>query len=81
MNTISNLQGQLDLRANPKTKAWWEGYLKHVIPFRGVKMADIRAVLHQWVKEEGIETRFGNALAELLGDPAWHALMPYSRSG
>ena len=55
MNTISTLQEQLDLRANPKTKAWWERYLKHVIPFRGVKMADIRAVLHQWVKEEGID--------------------------
>ena len=55
MNTISTLQEQLDLRANPKTKAWWEGYLKHIIRFRGVKMADIRAVLHQWVKEEGID--------------------------
>ena len=55
MNTIPALQQQLDLRADPKTKAWWEGYLKHVIPFRGVKMADIRAVLHQWVQEEGID--------------------------
>ena len=25
----------------------------------------------------GIEPRFGNALAELLGDPSWHALMPF----
>ena len=25
----------------------------------------------------GVEPRFGNALAELLGDPAWHALMPF----
>jgi 3-methyladenine DNA glycosylase AlkD len=51
---IVSLQRQLDQRADPKTKAWWERYLKHVIPFRGVKMADIRAVLHQWVREEGI---------------------------
>ncbi len=49
------LQQQLDQRADAKTKAWWERYLKHVIPFRGVKMADIRAVLHQWVREEGID--------------------------
>lgn len=25
----------------------------------------------------GVESRFGNALAELLGDPNWHALMPF----
>ena len=25
----------------------------------------------------GAEPRFGNALAELLGDPNWHALMPF----
>lgn len=55
MNKIILLQQQLDQRADPKTKAWWERYLKHVIPFRGVKMADIRAVLHQWVKDEGID--------------------------
>jgi 3-methyladenine DNA glycosylase AlkD len=55
MNLILHLQQQLDQQANPKTKAWWEGYLKHVIPFRGVKMADIRAVLHQWIREEGID--------------------------
>ena len=55
INTIAVLQQQLDLRADPKTKAWWEGYLKHVIPFRGVKMADIRAALHQWVREDGID--------------------------
>ena len=54
MSEIAALQRQLDLRADAKTKAWWEGYLKHVIPFRGVKMADIRAVLHQWVRDEGI---------------------------
>jgi isocitrate dehydrogenase len=51
---IEVLQAQLALRADPKTKAWWEGYLKHAIPFRGVKMADIRVVLHQWVHDQGI---------------------------
>ena len=28
----------------------------------------------------GVEPRFGNALAELLGDPNWHALMPFRRA-
>jgi 3-methyladenine DNA glycosylase AlkD len=54
MSVTEALQHQLDLRADPKTQTWWEGYLKHAIPFRGVKMADIRAALHQWVQEEGI---------------------------
>jgi 3-methyladenine DNA glycosylase AlkD len=49
-----NLQARLEERANPKTKAWWEAYLKHVIPFRGTKMADIRSALHEWYREEGI---------------------------
>jgi 3-methyladenine DNA glycosylase AlkD len=55
MTMITSLQQQLDQRADAKTKAWWERYLKHVIPFRGVKMADIRAVLHQWAREAGID--------------------------
>jgi 3-methyladenine DNA glycosylase AlkD len=55
LSAIVCLQHQLDQRADPKTKAWWERYLKHVISFRGVKMADIRAVLHQWIREEGID--------------------------
>jgi 3-methyladenine DNA glycosylase AlkD len=55
MTIITSLQQQLDQRADPKTRAWWEGYLKHVIPFRGVKMADIRAALHQWRQEEGVD--------------------------
>jgi 3-methyladenine DNA glycosylase AlkD len=52
--SIEVLQTQLQLRADPKTKAWWEGYLKHTIAFRGVKMADIRAALHEWIRHEGI---------------------------
>jgi hypothetical protein len=48
MSLIVHLQQQLNQRADPKTRAWWEGYLKHVIPFCGAKMADICAALHQW---------------------------------
>jgi 3-methyladenine DNA glycosylase AlkD len=62
MNLITCLQRRLDERANQKTKAWWERYLKGVIPFRGVKMADIRASLHSWIEAEGIEPEL--ALAE-----------------
>jgi 3-methyladenine DNA glycosylase AlkD len=52
-----DLQARLDERANRKTKAWWEAYLKHVIPFRGTKMAGIRSVLHEWYREEEIAGR------------------------
>lgn len=35
---------ELDLRADPATREWWERYLKGALPFRGVKMAGIREV-------------------------------------
>lgn len=68
MNRIAMLQGQLELRADPRTKNWWEGYLKHAIPFRGVKMADIRAVLHRWVQDEGIAGQPGDQQRDLALD-------------
>ena len=37
----------LQARARPETKEWWERYMKGALPFRGVKMADIRAVVHE----------------------------------
>jgi 3-methyladenine DNA glycosylase AlkD len=43
--------------ANPKTKAWWENYLKQAIPFRGVKMGDIRAAVHAWIEAERFQER------------------------
>ncbi len=58
MELIERLQVLLEEKANPKTKAWWEGYLKKAIPFRGVKMADNRAALHTWIEAEEIATRF-----------------------
>lgn len=51
---LRGLQDRLDAAANPKTKDWWERYLKHVIPFRGVKMAEIRRSLHSWLEAESI---------------------------
>ncbi len=57
MNHIVKLQQQLQKRTNPKTKIWWENYLKRTITFRGVQMADIRAALHLWYGQEAIRTR------------------------
>jgi 3-methyladenine DNA glycosylase AlkD len=60
MALIRKLQRKLQLQADPRTKAWWEGYLKHVIPFRGVPMAGVRASLHAWIREEDILAMLSN---------------------
>jgi len=38
----------LEDQSDPKTRDWWEGYVKNSTPFLGVKMAGIRSTLHQW---------------------------------
>ena len=48
---ITALQSLLRENADPKTRDWWEGYVKGGAPFIGVKMADIRSRLHQWHTE------------------------------
>jgi 3-methyladenine DNA glycosylase AlkD len=53
---IQSLQAQLQDQAVPETKTWWEGYMKHVIPFRGVKMPAIRSVLHRWYEADVLAT-------------------------
>jgi 3-methyladenine DNA glycosylase AlkD len=50
---IARLQARLDQAADPKTKKWWERYLKGAIPFRGVKMGDVRTAVHAWATAEG----------------------------
>lgn len=52
LRAISKLQLKLDIKSDPATKAWWERYLKGEITFRGVKMAGIREVLHEWYRTE-----------------------------
>lgn len=42
----------LEMKADPKAKAWWEGYVKDCAPFLGVKMADIRTIVHQWHQDQ-----------------------------
>lgn len=54
LDSIARLQAALDREADPRTKAWWERYLKGEISFRGVKMAAIRSALHDWYEAEGM---------------------------
>ena len=48
---IAALQDLLREEADPKTRDWWQGYVKRAAPFMGVKMAATRSVLHQWHEE------------------------------
>lgn len=56
MYPLVTLQQALARRATLETKTWWENYLRHSIPFRGVKMDDIRVALHEWLVSEGLHT-------------------------
>jgi 3-methyladenine DNA glycosylase AlkD len=58
--SVDALRARLVERADPKTRAWWEGYLKGEARFLGVKMADVREVMHAW-------------RAETLGGLSWEA--------
>ena len=52
---IRDLQARLTAIAVPAKKAWWEKYMKGVIPFRGVGMPDIRSTLAVWRSDHGLD--------------------------
>ena len=52
---IKSFQQELEKSASPKTKAWWEGYMKHVILFRGVGIPTIRELLADWRIRTGLD--------------------------
>jgi 3-methyladenine DNA glycosylase AlkD len=47
---IQDLQTRLDRDADPATKAWFEAYLKGVIPFRGLKLPQVKVITKAWYK-------------------------------
>jgi 3-methyladenine DNA glycosylase AlkD len=47
---IQDLQTRIDRAADPATKAWFEAYLKGVIPFRGLKLPQVKAETKAWYK-------------------------------
>lgn len=50
---VSTLSDELERRADPATKEWWERYLKGEAAFRGVKMAAVRSVVASlWVEAD-----------------------------
>lgn len=50
--SIASLRRSLEAQADPKTKTWWEGYVKGGAPFLGVKMAVIRSTLYDWYGQQ-----------------------------
>lgn len=52
---IRQFQNRLNTASSPETKAWWEKYMKGVIPFRGVGIPKNRELLALWRKENGID--------------------------
>ena len=51
--SIEDLQARLARRADQRTKAWWEAYLKGTAAFRGVAMGATRAEVRAWARETG----------------------------
>ena len=52
---VSEVRARLAARANDRTRAWWERYLKGAIAFRGVPMGEVRAVVHELWRERRLD--------------------------
>jgi hypothetical protein len=53
---IHALDTKLDTLATEKSRAFWERYVKSVVPFRGFPMASIRKAVHAWWHADGPST-------------------------
>ena len=45
---VADLQRRLREASDPRTKAWFENYLKHVISYRGLKTPVVARILAEW---------------------------------
>lgn len=55
VDRIADLQARLDAVADPRTKAWFENYLKHAISYRGVKTPVVRRIVAEWHRAHGLQ--------------------------
>ncbi|HJK99222.1 MAG TPA: DNA alkylation repair protein [Polyangiaceae bacterium LLY-WYZ-14_1] len=51
---VAGLRRALADGADPKTKAWFEAYLKGAIPYRGLKTPEVARHLESWALAEGV---------------------------
>jgi 3-methyladenine DNA glycosylase AlkD len=52
---IREIEKELVAAADPKTKDWWDRYLRHTIEFRGTKMADTRRSVGTVLRTNGLD--------------------------
>ena len=52
---VAALRDRLAAAANERSREWWERYLKGAVPFRGVPIRSIRAVVHELWTEHSID--------------------------
>ena len=75
-DAVDQITASLQKLAQPSKKEWWEKYLKHVIEFYGVPMADIRTSVNDWVNSSGLLLEDGDddkndASSIVLKQTAW----------
>ena len=52
----ADLRGRLEAAADSATKAWFEKYLKHVIPYHGVKTPAVAKIFADWRRAHDLGT-------------------------
>ena len=52
---VAEVAARLAARANDRTGAWWDRYLKGAIEFRGVPMGEVRTVVHDLWRERELD--------------------------
>jgi len=76
-DAVDQITAKLQNLAEPRKKEWWDKYLKHVIEFYGVPMADIRTSVKDWVnlsgllEEDGEDDKNGASSIAVLKQTAW----------
>ena len=67
---IEELQAELERRADPGKKAWWENYVKGAT-FRGTPMAEIRSAVAAWLetRPEPSTTQTKRLACDLIRQP------------
>jgi 3-methyladenine DNA glycosylase AlkD len=56
-DVVDDLGRRLDARADQRTRAWWNRYLKGTVDFRGVPMRGVREVIHALWSDRQLDDR------------------------
>lgn len=65
LRPVTRFEDRLAAVADPRTRDWWERYLKGSVPFRGVPMREIRRIVHEeWDRDATRGRQLDLALAQ-----------------